>query len=107
MLLRNPFPVIAVAVALLGLWAWLFLTGTILVVDWSGTVARAEVVTGWGPRPLRRLPGGLWVGLPDGDGTVRLVCRGGGRREYGYVSSATHVWIRVARGGHCGRAELL
>jgi hypothetical protein len=107
MLLRNPFPVIAVAVALLALWAWLFLTGTILILDRSGAVARVEAVTWWGPRPLLRLPAGLWVGLPAGDGTVRLVCRDGSAQEHGYFSSATHLRLRVAKDGSCLRVERL
>ncbi len=107
MLLRNPFPLLALAAAFLILWAWLCFTGTILVVDRSGTLARAEVVTWSEPRTLRRLPLGLWVGLPSGDGTVRLVCRDGTRCDYGYVSSALHLWLWIAKGGHCGRAELL
>lgn len=48
-----------VPIAFLMLWAWLFATGTILIVDRSGAVARAEVVAGLGVRPLRRLPDGL------------------------------------------------
>ena len=104
---RNPLPLLVTAIALLLLWAWLFAAGTILVVDRSGTVARAEVVTGLGVRPLRRLPSGLWAGLPSGDGTVRLVCRDGSAREHGYVTSATHVWLWVAEGGRCGRAQEL
>lgn len=103
----NSLILIPVAVIVLLLWAWLFATGTILVVDRSRAVARAEVVTGLGARRLQRLPGGLWVGLPQGDGAVRLVCRDGSAREHGYVSSAVHLWLRVAGGRRCGRVESL
>lgn len=93
--------------ALLGVWAWLFVSGTILVVDRSGYLARAEVVTGYGSRGLRRLPGGIWVGLPDGDGTVQLVCRDGTATEHEYVTIASHVWLRVVASGRRGRVETI
>ena len=104
---RRTLLVLAAAAALLLLWGWLLTTGTILVVDRGGALARAEVVTGLGVRRLRRLPGGLWVGIPDGDGTVRLVCRDGSWRDHGYVSPGIHEWLRVAGNGRCGRVEPL
>lgn len=91
--------------ACLLLWGWLFVSGTIVVVDRSGAIERAEVATGVGQQPLHRIPGGLFVGMPGADGTVRLVCRDGSARDYGYVTSADHKWLRVAKGGRCGRVE--
>lgn len=103
MLLRNPFPLIGALAALLFLWAGLFVSGTIIVLDSRGAISRAEEVNGFGSRPLRRLPFGLWAGLPHGDGTVRLVCSDGTATEHEYVTMASHVWLRVAKGGRCGR----
>jgi hypothetical protein len=104
---RTLLSLLIAIVALLGIWAWLFVTGTIIVADSNGSLARAEVVTWLGARPLTRLPGGLWVGLPSGDGTVRLVCRDGVAREHGYVTVATHLWLKVGRGEGCPAIEAL
>lgn len=98
---------LSLTAALLALFlsGWLYVTGTVMVVDSSGAVVRAEILGWHGPRPLRRLPGGLFIGLPSGDGSVRIHCRGGAVRDIGYVSGAIHTWVRVPKGEGCAGAR--
>jgi hypothetical protein len=103
---RGPLVLASALVALL-LWAWLFVAGTVVVIDRGGAVVRAELLGWQGARPLRRLPGGLFVGIPGGDGSVRLRCRDGAAREIGYVTGGLHTWVRVpGREGCAGAREV-
>jgi len=79
---------------------YLFTCGTVLVTDETGQVAAVLLRSSPGSQPLHRLPVGIFVGIPERDGTVEVHCRDGSLRQVGYVSPGLYTRVRVS-GQHC------
>ena len=94
-----------VALVLL-LWIIALILGTVIVRDKGGDVVAAHVVAHGRSQALWRLPGGLFVAIPQMEGTVEIRCRDGSTQQQGYVTSHTNTWL-VVDGPGCGRLREL
>ena len=93
----------AVAIVLLGT-AYLWIAGSAVVVDETGGVERAFVVTGDGrEQQLSQLWGGYFYAIPRLEGTIQVRCHDGSMREGGYVTGHMHTKIRVVGDSPCAR----
>lgn len=92
--------VVGLLLSLLGYCA-LEVTGSVVLIDRSGDVERANATThNQDGQPLRRLPGGIFVGIPrlNGEGWVEIHCRDGVQRRAGYLGGIGMVRIDVTEG---------
>ena len=83
------------------IWLGLALAGTVAVTDHTGEVEAAFVTDDRDSQRLIRLPGGLFVDVPQMEGLVEIRCRDGSRHRQGYVTTNWHTRVKVE--GHCGR----
>jgi len=84
--------------------AYLWLAGSAVVVDETGGVERAFVVTDDGrAQPLRRLWSGYFYAIPKLEGAVQVRCQNGKTKEAGYVTRHTHTKVRVVGDAPCER----
>ena len=90
---------------LIGIAGWVFVRGSTIVIDRGGHVAEARVAVssfdGTARQQLHRLPGGIFVGIPHGDGVIMVQCKDGNWREGAYVSNHFHSWVEVDRQVGC------
>jgi hypothetical protein len=89
------------ATAFLVAAGWLFVAGSVAVLDARGRVARVEITNHRSSISLIRLPGGLFVGLPALEGVVRVRCRGGRMFQTLYVTRSVHSWQRLEGSSGC------
>ena len=82
-------------------WLGLAFAGTVAVKDRTGEVEAAFVTDERESQRLFRLPGGLFVGVPQMEGVVEIRCRDGSRHRHGYVTANWHTRVKVE--GRCGR----
>ena len=85
-----------IGVALLGARIWLFATGNVIVLDRHGLVDAAELEGSMEHRRLSRI-GWVYFGLPSFDASVRIRCKSGKVREFGYVTTGVETWVKVSR----------
>lgn len=85
------------AAALVG---WATVRGTV-VVRGGEHVVSAVLTNHARDQRLTRLPGGLFVGSPQLEGTVRLHCKDGSAVEWGYVTRSLHSWLDPSKRGLC------
>lgn len=99
--------ILIAAVAISGVMAaYLWLAGSAIVVDETGGVEDALVVTSGGSeQQLSELWSGYYYAIPRLEGTVRVRCRGGVIRDAGYVTGHMHTKIRVLGNKSCDRVE--
>jgi len=95
---------IAALVILVLASAYLWLAGSAVVVDETGGVESAFIVTSDGrEQRLRRLWNGYFYAIPRLEGTIELRCRDGSRKSRGYVAAYLDTKIRVVGGSPCER----
>jgi hypothetical protein len=95
---------LAVIAAALTLGALLWISGSAVVIDSTGSIVSATITDSSGAtQPLHRLPGGLFYTIPRADGAIVLCCRNGAREQWGYVTPYLHSWLHVRPGTSCGR----
>jgi hypothetical protein len=93
----------AMAIILLGL-GYLSLAGSAVVVDETGGVESAFIITGDGrEQPLHRLSSGYFYAIPRLEGSIEVRCRGGLRKDWGYVHGHMDTKIRVVGDTPCAR----
>jgi hypothetical protein len=93
----------AIAIVLFGS-AYLWIAGSAVVVDETGDVESASVVTSDGrEQPLRRLWSGYFYTIPEMEGTIQVRCRDGSTKEAGYVTGYFHTKIRVVGDKPCAQ----
>jgi hypothetical protein len=93
----------AVAIVLLGT-AYLGIAGSAVVVDETGGVESAFVVTGNGrEQQLSQLWSGYFYAIPRLEGSIQVRCHDGSTKEGGYVSGNLHTKIRVVGDTPCAR----
>lgn len=86
--------------------AYLWFAGSVIVVDETGGVESAFVITGDGrEQPLHQLWAGYFYTIPRLEGTIEVRCRDGSRHDQGYVTGHMHSKIRVVGATPC--AELV
>ena len=88
-------------VVLVLLWLAITVAGSVVVRDRTGEVTSAVVTNDREEQPLYRLPGGVFVGIPQLEGVVEISCGDGSRHQQGYVTGHMHTWVKVE--GRCGR----
>jgi hypothetical protein len=90
---------------LIGIVGWVFVRGSTVVIDRGGHVAEARIAVSsfdaTARQRLFRLPGGIFVGMPHGDGVIMVRCKDGIWREGAYVSNHFHSWVEVDRRVGC------
>lgn len=96
---RHGLPALMVSCAYVGV------SGSVIVHDRTGDVASAVLTNDHVERPLRRLPGGTFVGIPDFDGVVEVRCRDGSKDRSGYVTGGLHTSVRVVGSAPCRLVE--
>jgi hypothetical protein len=86
--------------------AYLWIAGSAVVLDETGGVESAVVVTGDGREQLlRRMWSGYFYAIPRLEGTIRVRCRGGSTKQAGYVTPHMHTRVRVVGETPCARLE--
>jgi hypothetical protein len=99
----RAFLVAGIMVLLLAL-AYIELAGSAVVVDETGGVESAFIVTGDGrEQRLHRLWAGYFYAIPKLEGTIEVRCRDGTRKSWGYVMGSLHTKIRVVGDTPCAR----
>lgn len=84
--------------------AWLWLQGSVVVIDDTGQVASAVVTDGGDPATelrLYRLWNGHFYGIPGFEGVIEVRCRNGARKQWGYVNRHMHTRVRVVGQAPC------
>lgn len=67
------------------------------VVVWGGPdVVSAELTNNVKDKALTRIPGGVIVGLPELEGTIRMRCKNGMVVQGGYVTRSLHSWLNLS-----------
>ena len=95
----------AIAIAVLGT-AYLWIAGSAVVVDETGEVESAFVVTSDGrEQKLAQLWSGFFYAIPQIEGTIRVRCHDGSTTEGGYVTGHMHTKIRMAADKPSARPE--
>ena len=100
----NPlYWLVGVSVAIV-VGAYLWLSGSAIVVDETGGVQSAVVTNGYHPdQPLYKLWGGKFYAIPDIEGTIEVRCADGMRKQWGYVTKHWHTKIKVVGKTPCAR----
>ena len=87
---------IAGAIGVPLIFAWLWLAGSAVVIDETGGVTSAIVTDSAGTEQrLHRLWNGYFYAIPDIEGTIEVRCQNGERKRWGYVTGGIHTRIRV------------
>lgn len=95
--------IVAIAIVLFGS-VYLWIAGWAVVVDETGEVESAAVVTSDGrEQSLRRLWSGYFYTIPEMEGTIQVRCRDGSTNEAGYMTGHFHTKIRVVGDKPCAR----
>ena len=95
----------AIAIVLFGT-AFLWIAGSAVVVDETGGVESAAVVTSDGrEQQLSRLWNGYFYAIPQLEGAIRVRCHDGSTMESGYVTGHMHTKIRIVGDTPCARLE--
>ena len=95
----------AIAVVLAAI-AYFWIAGSAVVVDETGGVESAYVVTGGGrEQRLTRMWGGYFYAIPRLEGTIQVRCHDGSTKEAGYVTGHIHTKIRIVGDTPCARVE--
>ena len=95
----------AIAIVLFGT-AFLWIAGSAVVVDETGRVESAAVVTSDGrEQQLSRLWNGYFYAIPQLEGAIRVRCHDGSTMESGYVTGHMHTKIRIVGDTPCARLE--
>lgn len=95
----------AIAITAIGT-AYLWIAGSAVVVDETGRVESAFVVTGDGrEQQLNRLRSGYFYAIPQLEGTIRVRCHDGSTKAAGYVTPHMHTKIRMVGDTPCARVE--
>ena len=101
---RRPAFLVAGIAALLLALAYLQFAGSAVVLDRTGGVESAFIVTGDGrEQQLYRLWPGYFYAIPQLEGLIEVRCRGGTRKSWGYVTGNMHTKIRVVGDTPCAR----
>ena len=83
------------ALAVVGL-GYVWLAGSVIVHDETGSVTAAVITNGEIEYRLQRLPGGTFFRVvPRFDGEIEVRCRNGSVHRGGYVTHHTSVSVRV------------
>jgi hypothetical protein len=86
--------------------AYLWLAGSVVVVDKTRGVEDAFVVTSSGSeQQLSELWSGYFYAIPRLEGTIQIRCQGGLMKEAGYVTGHMHTKIRIVGDRPCERVE--
>jgi hypothetical protein len=97
----------AAAIALFGT-AYLWMAGSAVVVDETGGVESAFVVTDDGrEQELSRLWSGYFYAIPQLEGTIRVRCHDGTTKEAGYVTGYIDTKIRVVGDTPCAELDVV
>lgn len=101
-LLSGPFPWLIGGSALFLALMYLWIAGSAVVVDETGGVESAVVTNGGGRyQPLYELWSGYFYTIPAMEGVIEVRCKGGVRKQFGYVTGSIHTKIRVTGGKPC------
>jgi hypothetical protein len=92
-----------------GSCGYLFVSGSAIVHDRTGDVASAFITNDDAhlKRTLRRLPGGMFFGIPDFDGVIEVHCRDGSISKAGYVTGGLRTSVTVVGSSPCRLVENL
>jgi hypothetical protein len=74
---------------------YLLFAGSAVVVDETGDVESAAIVSGSSRQPLTRLWSGYFYAIPKLEGAIEVRCRSGSRSSWGYVTGHMDTKIRV------------
>ena len=95
---------IAGIAALLLAFTYIWIAGSAVVVDETGGVESAVIITGGpGEQRLRQLWPGYFYAIPEVEGSIEVRCRDGQRKNLGYVTRHMHTKIRVVGDTPCAR----
>jgi hypothetical protein len=95
----------AVVAAGFGGLVYVGLSGSAIVYDDTGKVVSVVVTNDRWERPLLRLPGGIFFGIPRFDGTIEVRCRNGSKTQIGYVTPGLHTSARAVGSAPCRAVE--
>jgi len=78
--------------------------GSAVVIDETGRVRSASIVTGDGrTQPLHQLWDGYFYAIPNLEGSIELRCDDGVTKQWGYVTGHMHTEIRVVGRTSCAQ----
>jgi len=84
--------------------AYISLAGAAIVEDETNGVETAFIVDSVGGRqPLQRVWTGYFYAIPKLEGTIQVRCRGGVRKEWGYITGYSNLKLRVVGDRPCAR----
>jgi hypothetical protein len=102
--LSNPVPWLIGAFVIVGGGAFLWLSGSAVVVDETDGVLSAVITNGHSSEQrLHRLWHGYFYAIPNLEGTIEVRCRNGIRKQWGYVTGKMHTKIKVVGNSPCSR----
>jgi len=91
----------AIVIVLLSL-AYISFAGSAVVVDETGDVAQAVIITGDGrEQPLYELWDGYFYAIPKLEGAIEVRCSNGTRKSWGYVTGYVDTKIKVVGDKPC------
>jgi hypothetical protein len=88
----NAFRAALAVLVISVLLAFVYLRGTVIARDGHGRITEAFVDTGGGHQTLTALPGQLWIGFPQSEGSLSVRCQDGSTEEGDYVTITMHTW---------------
>lgn len=92
----------AFALTSLGLLV-LSLAGSAIVIDETGGVMSAAIVSGGEEQSLYRLWPGYFYAIPRLEGVIEIRCTEGARKRRGYVTGHMHTRLRVIGNSPCAQ----
>lgn len=103
---RGPAILIGAVIIVLVGAAYLWMAGSAVVLDETGAVESAYVVTRDGrEQRLGRMWSGHFDAIPRLEGFIRVRCRDGSTKDTGYAAPHMHSRIRIAGETPCARLE--
>jgi FlaG/FlaF family flagellin (archaellin) len=100
----SPKAGLVAAFIILSAWAYVWLAGSVIVVDETQGVQTVVLTTNGGPdQNLYKIWSGFFFAIPQHDGAIEVRCRNGILKTWDYFSANMHTTLKVVGATPCAQ----